>query len=517
MRLSSRRIGLGLSLLLASGCNGALDLNLVINDPCNQRVLSEPTLGLDHIELVLTSPALAQPEGTVWSKSDGQGEVADLSPVADATLAVTGRASTGGGEPGAVVAAISVGLLDLTRADGEDPVELSIVFGRLGTFFNTTDADAASNGNVQCTALGAERHGHTATLLPDGKVFIAGGTRQSATSTTYWESTEIFDPRTGLFEFGPNMKWVRQAHTATLLDDGRVLVAGGIGLIGENVDTLRAAVIFDPESGEFAGAPISMVEQRANHTATLLGDGRVLLAGGTVGARELQTTEIFDPATGTFCAGPSLSPQTRAFHSAVRVSANAVALIGGQGSGAPLGLVQFVEVAGCNQGTAKSGPTLGTPRSYPAAALAPAQDAIIVAGGFEAAVNNPESAEGSDAVEVVRLNPANLSQSTVACGTLGLMSPRGAAALAEIPGGVVIVGGIGAPGQALPTAETLLVNDAQSCDIAINWTNGDLSTARAGARATPLIGGDVLVTGGFAVSGGRVQSLGPGEIFVRPR
>ncbi len=508
-------------MLGAGGCSAELQLNLVVNDPCNQQVLGDQALGLEHLEVVLTSPSLPQPEGTIWRRGDGQGQLDDLTPVADATLSVVGRASTGGGEAGAVVAGISVGKLDLSGGLEENPIELSVVFGKVGRFFRTTDGEAATGGQVVCTSLGAERHGHTATLLADGRVFIAGGIRQSPTLTTYWESTELYDPRSGVFEFGPRMEykkqtWVRQAHTATLLQDGRVLIAGGVGLVDEAVDTWKVALVFDPTSGTFAD-PVPMREQRAYHSATLLEDGRVLIAGGRLGSSERQTTEIFDPRANSFCDGPSLSPQPRAHHAAVRIGASTVALIGGQGSGSTVGAVQFVEVAGCSQGRTVAGPTLQTPRSYPNAALIPGQDAILVAGGYAAVVAAPEGAAGSDAIEVIKLNSANLAQSTIACDSLRLMTPRGAAALAEVPGGFLLIGGIGAPNTALPTAETLSFGDLGSCDAAIDWTGGDLAVARAGAVATPLVGGDVLVTGGFSVTGGQLESLADGEIYVRPR
>jgi Galactose oxidase, central domain len=132
----------------------------------------------------------------------------------------------------------------------------------------------------------APRGGHTATLLVNGKVLIAGGrSDESATA-------ELFDPVTRTFSATGEMITPRSRHTATLLDDGRVLIAGGFFNNGNF--PLTSAELYDPSTGTFS-ATGSMHEARAGwHTATLLYDGRVLVAG--VG----HIPELYDPATGTF-------------------------------------------------------------------------------------------------------------------------------------------------------------------------------------------------------------------------
>jgi hypothetical protein len=148
---------------------------------------------------------------------------------------------------------------------------------------------------------------HTATLLPDGRVLIAGGDTSGANSSL--ASAELYDPSTGTFSPTGNMTTPRDGHTATLLPNGKVLIAGGGPRISGAGYSIASAELYDVATGTFE-ATGSMAVERTYHTATLLNNGKVLIAGGlrrTLGSSGLDDdfpigAELYDPSTGTFTA-----------------------------------------------------------------------------------------------------------------------------------------------------------------------------------------------------------------------
>jgi hypothetical protein len=138
-------------------------------------------------------------------------------------------------------------------------------------------------------------HGHTATLLQNGKVLIAGGINDCCHLLA---SAELFDPVTSTFTGTGDMSVARSGQSATLLPDGRVLIAGG-GVRG----SLATAELYDPSTGVFTPTG-NMVTGQAGHTATLLNNGKVLITGGEIESTSnwpiVAPPELYDPATGTF-------------------------------------------------------------------------------------------------------------------------------------------------------------------------------------------------------------------------
>jgi WD40 repeat protein len=123
-------------------------------------------------------------------------------------------------------------------------------------------------------SLATARWAHTATLLPNGKVLVAGGDG----SSDYLASAELYDPASGKWTATGSLATAREYHTATLLPNGKVLVAGGYNGSGY----LASAELYDPASGKWT-ATGSLATAREYHTATLLPNGQVLVAGGNNG------------------------------------------------------------------------------------------------------------------------------------------------------------------------------------------------------------------------------------------
>ena len=134
---------------------------------------------------------------------------------------------------------------------------------------SSTSVDAAGSFTV-VGPMSQFRKFHTATLLPDGKVIVAGGTPLAQAATS-----EIYDPSAQTWTNSGALNLGRELHTATLLVDGRVMVTGG-----QTANQLLAQTeVYDPPSGRWIGAG-SLNVARELHTATLLTSGLVLVAGG---------------------------------------------------------------------------------------------------------------------------------------------------------------------------------------------------------------------------------------------
>lgn len=206
-----------------------------------------------------------------------------------------------------------------------------------GQFVSAAELFDPAAGTWKATApMRQGRLGHTATLLSDGRVLVAGGVvAGEGVPTGFSDSAELFDPGAGTWAEVAKMPTLRAEHTATLLGDGTVLIAGGHD--GPQTPALRDALLFDPKAGTWATVPRLMGTGRAAHTATLLRDGTVVLAGGSEardhggGGRPLRSTELFDPAAGDWQPGSPLG-RARLGHAATELSDGRLLVVGGLGA-----------------------------------------------------------------------------------------------------------------------------------------------------------------------------------------
>ncbi len=193
--------------------------------------------------------------------------------------------------------------------------------------------DGAAGAWSSTGDLASARYDHTATLLPDGRVLAVGG-RQAWDATHYLTSAELYDPAAnggaGTWSATGSLTTARAYHTATLLPDGRVLVVGGKG----NGDApLASAEVYDPTANTWR-ATGGLAFARYDHTATLLADGRVLVVGGTGAGGSLASAELYDPATGAWRAAATIAG-ARALHTATLLPGGKVLVAGGATAAAP--------------------------------------------------------------------------------------------------------------------------------------------------------------------------------------
>jgi Kelch motif/Galactose oxidase, central domain len=227
---------------------------------------------------------------------------------------------------------------------------------------------------------------HSATLLPDGKVLVAGGGDGDAILGT----AEVFDPATAEWKATGSMVTARTGHTATLLPNGLVLVSGGVFLSPPDrpPDPRTSAELYDPNSGSWSmtGAP---TVGRNNATQTLLASGKVLVVGGdeflytsnTI-SDPLDTAEIYDPETEIWTVIQDMN-QARHVHTATLLDDGTVLVAGSANDEAPLKSSELFDPL---SGHWFEGPDMAHPRFYHSASLLE-DGSVLVAGGIADPVN----------------------------------------------------------------------------------------------------------------------------------
>src|SRR5438128_1831410 len=237
-------------------------------------------------------------------------------------------------------------------------------------------AEILSNGSVTASAATSSARAKPAAInLEEGRVLVTGGVR---TGGEFLGSAEIYEAATNSWSTIPaSLIEPRAGHTASLLPDGRVVLAGGetAGRISQSIE------LFDPSTGAFSFAgTLSM--PRARHAAAVLSDGRVLIAGGSFGGvAPSGSTDLFDPATKTISAGPELLTG-RAGHTATTLRNGNVLIAGGTNGLTDLDSAEIFDAA---TGTIQPTSSLHSARNGHSAYLLASGDVLIVGGDVQAA------------------------------------------------------------------------------------------------------------------------------------
>lgn len=357
---------------------------------------------------------------------------------------------------------MSLGITTTARGQGAEPE--SIVSHRLA-------------GTAAFPATGSmtiARSSHTATLLPSGKVLVAGGNKDIYSDNPL-ASAELYDPVTGNWSTTGSLTKARSSHTATLLSTGKVLVVGGFA--GFN-DYLASAELYDPLTGSWSTTG-SLAVGRGFHTATLLASDKVLVVGGYAGFNNyLASAEIYDPVTGTWSSSGNLT-EARDSHTATLLRSGKVLVAGGYGPTGAIGNLSLASAELYDPATDTWSTTgsLITAAGDRQAILLPSGK-VLVTGGY--GVGPLADAELYD--------PATGSWSK----TASLKTARsGHTATLLVSGKVLVAGGT------LPTTSAELYDPATG-----TWsTSGNLTEPRLEHTATLLLNDKVLLAGGLNDSG----------------
>jgi len=330
---------------------------------------------------------------------------------------------------------------------------------------------------------------HTATLLPTGKVLVAGGAVEADeySCTAGKDSAELYDSALGTFASTGTMTSRRYAQTSTLLRNGGVLITGGFSFDSSACDqnssspAVASAEIYDPSNGSFAPTG-SMAEVRGGHTATLLTNGKVLIAGGDNMEGDVPpfflvdgsvTTEVYDPATGLFTStGNTVTPRVG---QTATLLANGDVLIAGGWSASQNASIAAAEVYHTATGAFTPTGSMTSPRTGHTATLLPNGNVLITGGAHDRTLADSDSAEIYDPATGSFLTTGSMAVKR--CSHTATLLPNGT---------VLLVGGGSVVAEIYdPSTGSFVLSGLTEFD-------------RSGHSATLLQNGNVLVVGGLA-------------------
>jgi hypothetical protein len=325
---------------------------------------------------------------------------------------------------------------------------------------------------VRAASMHDRRADHIATLLKDGRVLIAGGMVENG---VFLKSAELFDPATARFTVTSSMQTPRVSPSATLLPNGKVLIAGGLAgrVLEGGPGVVSSTEIYDPKTGRFSPGP-NMSTPRTGQAAVLLANGKVLIAGGSDrDDRPLASAEIYDPATNRFT--PTASMHTARIARAAVLLKDGRVLVTGGGDG------RQAETFDPRTSTWRETGEMTEPRMKHAATLLPDGRVLIVGGAPDGGWHPVRSAEIFD-------------PSTNKFSAIGEMEfarfklPDAVTSLRD--GSVLVAGGAAEAERYEPKSGKFL-------------PAGSVEAPHFFASATLLPDGRVLITGGYGMPKGR--------------
>ncbi len=355
-----------------------------------------------------------------------------------------------------------------------------------GTNSFTDSASVTDNVAFAITgSMNVVRIMFTTTLLNNGKVLVAGGYGPPALS-----SAELYDPASGIWNPTSSMNHARYGYTATLLNNGKVLVAGGI----DGIST-ASAELYDPDTGTWTTSG-SMNGARNYHTATLLDNGKVLVAGGYNG-NFMASAELYDPNTGIWTTSGSMNT-ARYYHKAVLLDNGKVLIEGGTSATGPY--TASAELYDPNTDTWTTSGSMSGARFYHTATLLKNGKVLVVGEGFL-------SPWGTNTAE---LYDSSMGTWTTTTNMNTLRMNHTATLLSN--GKVFVIGGVDV---------TTIIASAELYDPNTDtWkTIGSMNTKRVSHTATLLNNGKVLVVGGLDrsvhyLTSAELGTLLPGNTFT---
>lgn len=361
---------------------------------------------------------------------------------------------------------------------------LGFLLGTLG--WRTSTVHASPPGTWTATGRMNQSHDRfSGALLPSGKVLVAGSWAAS-------NSAELYDPSSGTWALTGSMHQGRSEFQAALLSNGQVLVAGGF----TGTFPIAEAELYDPDSGTWSTTG-SMNVKRENYALAVLPNGEVLIAGGATAQRFLgvtNTAEIYNPSTGTFSRTGSMNVARQG--ATATVLSNGKVLVAGGSQYINANAIASAELFDPKTGTWTLAGTMNVPRSQHIAAFLAANGMVLVAGGGDGWRFYTNSAE--------LYNPATDTWTLTGSMSVARFGHSGT----QLPNHQVLVAGgqstqnLGCPpcGNIQSSAE--LYDPGSGAWIPA----GNMTSVREHQFATLLPNGEVLEAGGAILTGGNTNT-----------